>query len=153
MTTFPGVLSIIGNGLLAQQSRLSLIASNIANADSIMTPGGQAYRALEPVFEALPPGSAEADSLGSDAFAAGGSEDAAPTVAVVETVQSDAPPQVKYDPGNPFANAQGYVAGSNVSQAQQMVDLIDATQNYSAQIAVLGQSAKLDQAMIQSMIT
>jgi flagellar basal-body rod protein FlgC len=138
MAQSAGVLDIIGSGLLAQQSRLSLIASNLANADSVTPTGAQPYRALEPVFQAIPLGT---------------TENSPSTVAMVRTVQSSAPPQMTYDPGNPYANAQGYVSQSNVSQTQQMVDMIDATQNYSAQIAVLDQSTKLDQAMIQSMIT
>jgi flagellar basal-body rod protein FlgC len=138
MAQSAGVLDIIGSGLLAQQSRLSLIASNLANADSVTPTGAQPYHALEPVFRAIP---------------LGATEDSPSAVAVVGTTQSNAPPQMNYDPGNPYADAQGYVSHSNVSQTQQMIDMIDATQNYSAQIALLGQSTKLDQAMIQSMIT
>lgn len=132
-----GIISIVGGGLLAQRERLALIASNLANADSIATPGGQPYRAIEPVFETVP--------LGNPG-------NGVSTVAVAETVQSSAPPQLKYDPGNPYADRQGYVTASNVSQEQQMIDLIDATQNYSAEIAVLDQSSKLGQSMIQSMV-
>lgn len=132
-----GIISIVGGGLLAQRERLALIASNLANADSIATPGGQPYRAIEPVFETVP---------------LGNSGNGVSTVAVAETVQSSAPPQLKYDPGNPYADRQGYVTASNVSQEQQMIDLIDATQNYSAEIAVLDQSSKLGQSMIQSMV-
>ena len=133
-TSSSGVAGIIGTGLLAQRERLSLIASNLANANSVAGPGGQPYRALEPVFVAAPTGAS------------------AMAVTVAGVVQSTAPPRMQYDPGSPLANRAGYVAGSNVEPVQQMVDLIDATQNYQAQIAVLSQSERLDQTIIQSFI-
>jgi len=132
----PDVSTILGSGLLANRERLSLIASNVANADSITTPGGEPYRAREPVFKAEP--------VLQGSPAAG--------VSVAEVVESDAPPKLVYDPGNPYADDKGYVQQSNVDQVQQMTDLISTTQSYKAQIAVLQQSTRLDQAMLQSFI-
>ncbi|MDE3240160.1 MAG: flagellar basal body rod protein FlgC [Paracoccaceae bacterium] len=132
----PDAATIIGSGLIAERERLGLIASNIANADSIAAPGGQPYRAMEPVFVAEP--------------ALAGSP--ADVVKVAGVVQSDAPARLVYAPGNPFADPQGYVHESNVDPAQQMTDLISATQSYAAGIAVLSQSTRLDQAMLQSFI-
>ena len=136
--SFSGVSDIIGAGLFSQSQRLGLIASNLANANSVTTPGGQPYRALEPVFEAVP---TDADNTNSAAV-----------VSVAGVVQSAEPPRLNYDPASPFANQQGYVSGSDVSVSQQMVDLIDATQNYQDQIAVLTQHEHLEQAMLQSFI-
>ena len=133
----PDVTSIIGSGLLADRERLSLISSNIANADSITTPSGQPYRAKEPVFEAEP----ALDGSSVD------------KVHVTGVVESDAAPKQVYDPGNPYANKDGYITESNVDPVQQMTDLISTTQNYKACIAVLAQSTKLDEAMLQSYIT
>jgi flagellar basal-body rod protein FlgC len=71
-------------------------------------------------------------------------------VQVVDTVQSNAAPVRKYDPGNPYADAQGYVTGSNVSQADEMVNLIDSANSYAASVAMLAQSSRIDQQMITS---
>lgn len=138
MTTVPvpGVTSLIGGGLLAQRERLGLIASNMANADSVATPGSQPFRAMEPVFAAIP--------------AAGRS--GVSSVAVAGVVQSAAPPQMKYDPASPFANPKGYVAESNVNPVEQMTDLIDASQSYQSDISILDQNTKLSQTMIQSFV-
>lgn len=133
----PGLTGIVGSALLAQRQRLDAIASNLANADSITTPGGQPYRAREVVFQAIPAEGASASS-GID------------QVAVAGTVLSAAPPQTHYDPGSPYANAQGYVTGSNVSATQEMVNLISATQSYSANLAILNQSEHAQQAILQS---
>ena len=137
----PSVADIIGTGLFAQSQRLSLIASNLANVNSVTSPGGQPYRALEPVFEAV---SEDGDDTGDTNTPA--------TVSLAGVVQSAAPPDLKYDPTSPFANQDGYVAGSDVSTSQQMVDLIDATQNYQDQIAVLTQHEHLEMTMVQSFI-
>ena len=132
-----GIFSIIGSSLNAQNQRMSAIASNIANESSVAAPGQEPYRAHEVVFQAAP-------VVGSDPQ----SPDLG--VKVVGTVQSNAPPSMKYDPGNPDANAQGYVVGSNVSPVQSMVDMIDASNSYSASIAMLEQSSRIDQQMINS---
>lgn len=135
-TPIPGVASLIGSGLLAQRERLSLIASNMANADSVATPGSKPFRAMEPVFAAVP-----ADGSGRVS-----------KVAVAGVVQSAAPPQIKYDPGSPFADAKGYVTESNVNPVQQMTDLIDASQSYQSDISILDQNTKLSQTMLQSFV-
>jgi flagellar basal-body rod protein FlgC len=135
-TPIPGVTAVIGSALLAQRERMSLIASNMANADSISRPGTQPFRAEEPVFAAEP--------------ALNGSP--VDAVAVKSVVQDAAPVKMVYDPGSPYANTKGYVQGTNVNVAQQMTDLISASQGYSSDIAVLDQSVKSDQAMLQSFI-
>jgi flagellar basal-body rod protein FlgC len=134
------IFSIVGSALNAQNARMGAIASNLANADSIAPPGGSPYRAQEVVFEAAP---VAGDANGSDSTAGMG-------VSVAETVQSNASPQQKYDPGNPYADAKGYVTGSNVSQADEMVNLIDSSNSYAASVAVLQQASRIDQQMLSS---
>ena len=71
-------------------------------------------------------------------------------VSVLGTVQSNAAPKTQYDPGSPYADAQGYVTGSNVSQVDEMVDLIDSSNSYAASVAVLQQASRIDQQMLSS---
>lgn len=131
-----GIFSIIGSALNAQNQRMSAIASNLANASSVAGPGEQPYRAHEVVFQAEP------------VVGTGGNTELG--VHVVGTVESNAPPVLKYDPGSPLADAQGYVVGSNVSPVQSMVNMIDASNSYSASIAMLEQNSRIDQQMINS---
>ncbi|HTQ71229.1 MAG TPA: flagellar basal body rod protein FlgC [Acidocella sp.] len=135
-----GIFSIVGSALDAQNLRLSAVASNLANADTAAAPGTQPYRAEEPVFEAAP----VADEGGSDA----GPQEMG--VAVLGVTQSDAAPTRTYDPGSPYADAQGYVTGSNVDRAQEMMNMIDSSNSYSASVAVLQQATRIDQQMISS---
>jgi flagellar basal-body rod protein FlgC len=130
------IFSIVGSALDAQNARMGAIASNLANADSVTPQGGQPYRAREVVFQAARVTNADEPSdLG---------------VTVDGTVQSNAPPVQKFDPGSPYANAKGYVTGSNVSQVDEMVDLIDSSNSYAASVAVLQQASRIDQQMISS---
>ncbi|MGH6980154.1 MAG: flagellar basal body rod protein FlgC, partial [Stellaceae bacterium] len=57
------VFSISGSGMIAEQQRLTAVASNLANANSTGDASGQAYRAREVVFEPLPPEPGDGDEL------------------------------------------------------------------------------------------
>jgi flagellar basal-body rod protein FlgC len=150
------IFSIVGSALDAQNRRMSVIASNLANVDSVTPPGGTSYRAHEVVFQAAPmDGSDDPDASDGEIATDGADmgEGSAPSdlgVSVAGTVLSNAPPVQTYDPGNPYANADGYVTGSNVSQVGQMVDLIDSSNSYAAAIAVLQQAGRIDQQMLSS---
>jgi flagellar basal-body rod protein FlgC len=148
------IYSIVGSALDAQDARMGAIAANLANVDSITPPGGTPYRAHEVVFEAAPVAGGTAGGAAPDL---GRPETWMPEtgmpemgVSVAGTVQSNAPPVQTYDPGNPYANAKGYVTGSNVSQVDEMVDLIDSSNSYAASVAVLQQSSRVDQQMLAS---
>lgn len=133
-----GIYTIAGSALVAQQRRLGLIAANMANADSTAAPGQQPYRAKLAVFQAEP--------LDGDGPAPAGDEG----VRVSAVAQSSAPFKEVYAPGNPLADAQGYVQESNVSMVQQMTDMIDATNGYRANLALLQQTQQINQALIQA---
>ncbi len=136
------IFALVGSALAAQNDRMGAIASNLANVNSITQPGTAPYRAHEVVFSATPV--AAGDMADGDA--------ASPDmgVSVAGTVLSNAPPVQSYDPASPYANAKGYVTGSNVSQVGQMVDLIDASNSYAASVAVLQQASRVDQQMLSS---
>jgi flagellar basal-body rod protein FlgC len=138
------IYSIAGSALDAQDARMSAIASNLANVDSIAAPGQTPYRAHEVVFEAAPvAGDSGGDGLGDTNSPALG-------VQVAGTVLSNAPLKQQHDPASPFADANGNVTGSNVSQVTQMVDLIDSTNTYAASVAVLQEAGRVDQQMLSS---
>jgi flagellar basal-body rod protein FlgC len=145
------IFSIVGSALAAQNARMGVIASNLANVDSVAAPGTAAYRAHQVVFQAAPVTDGEAaDAAFTTGDGADGGAPAGLGVRVVGTVLSNAPPVKTYDPSNPYADASGYVTGSNVSQVGQMVDLVNSSNSYAASIAVLQQSSRVDQQMLSS---
>ena len=117
-----GVLAISGSGMSAESERLSTVASNIANANSVVGSTGQPYRAREVVFQAVPVRTAS--TAPSSVGMAG--------VRVAGVVESAEPFRTVYDPGSSFADANGYVQMPNVNAVDEMVNMISAQQNYQA---------------------
>lgn len=120
------IFDIAGSGMSAQSVRLNTVASNLANADSVSGDPDNVYRAKHPVFQAV---------LGS-ATGAGG-DPATATVAVTGIAESQAAPSSRYDPGNPLADAQGYVYAPNVNVVEEMTDMISASRSYQNNVEVL----------------
>ena len=125
-------LAIAASGLKAQVGRMRIISENIANADSVaQTPGGDPYRRRIVTF------SSELDrSLGADLVKLG----------PVESDNSDF--QIKHEPGNPAANAQGDVKYPNVNTLVEMTDLRDAQRSYEANLNVITATRKMLQRTI-----
>ena len=119
-----GVLNIAGSGMGAESQRLSAVASNIANANTAVGPGGEPYRAREVVFQAVAGGGS-----GDDPASAGMAG-----VKVAAIVESDAPLKEVYDPGSSFADQNGYVKMPNVNNVDEMVNMLSAQQDYQADL-------------------
>lgn len=121
------VFDVAGSGMVAQSVRLNTVASNLANANSVSGDPNTVYRARHPVFEAVQ--------------AATGGEGAA--VRVRGVVESEAPPLARYEPGNPLADARGYVYAPAVNVVEQMVDMISASRSYQSNVEVMNTSKEM----------
>jgi flagellar basal-body rod protein FlgC len=125
MSNLP-IFDVAGSALQAQSVRLSTIASNLANADSVAGSADAVYKPLEPVFQAQP---------GKDPSLTG--------VRVREIAQSEAPPVRRYEPGHPLADGDGYVFSPDVDPVAQMVNLISASRSYQAGVEVITTAKEL----------
>ncbi len=145
------IFSIAGSALNAQDMRMAAIAANLANVDSVTKPGEAPYRAQELVFQAAQLANGNYGD-GTNAPDSGMPDSGMPDpgVQVMGTVQSNAEPTRSYNPGSPYADADGYVTGSNVNQVDEMVNMIDSSNAYSASVAMMQQASRLDQQMISS---
>ncbi len=119
------IFAIAGSALTAQSARLNAVASNLANADSVAGADGQPYRAKQVVFRAMP---VEGGGIG---------------VRVTQVVDSAAPLRMQYDPANPAANEQGYVALPNVNVVEEMVNMISASRAYQTNAEVMNTAKTL----------
>jgi len=129
--------NISADGLSAQRTRINIISSNIANAQTTRTPGGGPYRKKEVVFKAVNFNNTLKGAMsGTD-----NTNDGIMGVEVSKIIRDDGPFKMKYDPSNPDANAKGYVAYPNINPVIQMANLIEATRSYQANVAAF-QSAK-----------
>jgi flagellar basal-body rod protein FlgC len=64
-------------------------------------------------------------------------------VQVAGIVADKTPDQVVYDPGNPEANAQGYVKMPNVNTVTEMVDLISESRAYQSDVTAMQTSKSM----------
>ena len=126
MSNLP-IFDIAGSALSAQSVRMSTIASNLANADSIAGTAEGAYKALEPVFQAV--------NSPTDRNVT--------TVQVKEIRQSQAAPILRYEPDHPMADGNGYVYAPDIDPVAQMVNLISTSRNYQASVEVLNTAKDL----------
>ena len=124
------IFEVSASAMSAQSVRLNTTASNMANADSISSSLEQTYRSREPVFAAVMKG-----LQGSDAQSVG--------VRVAGIVESDAPLESRYEPGNPMANEEGYIFLPNVNMVDQMANMISASRSYQNNVEVLDTSKQL----------
>lgn len=120
------------SGLTAQRFEMNIIADNLANVDTTVTPAGGPFRAQMAVLAPLP----------LSATQSGG-------VAVVGLASDASPFPLNYDPGAPGADAQGYVAMPNVNVTAQMVDLLAASQAYQANVTAFSDFVKEGQSALQ----
>src|SRR5689334_12468113 len=113
------IFNVSGSGMSAQAQRLNTVASNLANADSATSASGQAYRAKQVVFEAVP--------LDTGATA----------VKVQQVVEDASPLKQVYDPKNPLADAKGYVSMPNVNVVDEMVNMLSASRSYQNNVETM----------------
>ncbi|MGE6915664.1 flagellar basal body rod protein FlgC [Achromobacter kerstersii] len=126
------IFDIAGSALSAQSQRMNVSASNMANADSVVGPDGQPYRARQVVFQVNPaPGQAMGQEIGG--------------VRVAGVIQDPSPLKQVYDPKHPLADAQGYISMPNVDPVAETVNMIAASRSYQANVEVLNTAKSLMQ--------
>ncbi len=112
-------MAVAASALKAQQSRMRVIAENIANAESTArTPGGEPYRRQIPVFETT-------------------NINGATGVALAEVRPDQGDFNMEYDPSHPAADEQGYVLRPNVNTMIEAMDMREAQRAYEANLNVI----------------
>jgi flagellar basal-body rod protein FlgC len=120
-------MDISATALAAQRVRMNLIAENLANAEVTRTPSGQPYRRKGVMLGAR---ESAFDGLLNAGLTPGGVE-------VLKIVESQAPPNLVYNPSHPDADVKGYVAMPNINPVVEMVDLISASRAYEANVTAI----------------
>ena len=120
------IFHVAGSAVSAQSQRLNVVASNLANADTVAGPGGQAYKARQVVFQT---------ELMAQTGAAG--------VKVAAVAEDATPGRRVHDPRHPGADAEGYVTYSNVNPVEEMVNMISASRSYQSNVEVMNTAKSL----------
>ena len=121
------IFTISGSALMAQAQRMNVSASNLANADSITSTSGQAYRAKQVIFQV--------DDKGYQNSVAG--------VKVSQVIEDPAPMNLVYEPNHPLADEKGYIQKPNVDVVAEMVNTISASRSYQANVEVINTAKSL----------
>lgn len=136
-------MAVTDSALTAERLQMDVISSNMANADTTQTPQGGPYRREDVVFAPITSsGLPTLNGAPATANAAGGVE-------VAAVVQDQRAPRMVYDPQNPQANRQGYVAYPNIDPVTEMSNMMAATRAYQANITI----ANNEKAMAQQALS
>ena len=122
-------LNISVSGLRAEALRMKVISNNIANVNTSKTASGEPYRRQTVVL-----------STGGDLSGVS-----------IESVGGDLSTDFKkaYEPGNPNADADGYVSMPNVDLPTEMMNMVFASRAYQANAAVLKRHQELSEATLE----
>lgn len=122
------VFDLAGSAISAQNTRLNMIASNLANANSAASSPDKAYRAKAPVFQAV-----YDEELGSKGVA----------VKVVGIQEDNAPPQKQYAPQDPLADENGYIYLPNINAVKEMFNMMSASRSFQVNVEMMNTSKQL----------
>lgn len=136
-------VEISASGLSAERLAMDVIANNIANANTTRTPQGGAFKrqlvifaqkpgATDPNYDPYDPTQAEPASVEG--------------VQALGIVNDQAADRLQFDPGNPEADARGYVHYPNVEVVKEMVDLMAASRAYQANVAAITETRQMTNA-------
>jgi flagellar basal-body rod protein FlgC len=134
--SFFDAIGIAASGLTAERTRMDVTSENLANADTTQGANGQPYQRQQVVLQQVGGGFNAALSSAMGTSPVGGGP-AAGGVQVGGIVSDPTPDQSVYDPGNPAANAQGYVKMPNVNPVNEMVDMIDESRSYHSDVTAM----------------
>jgi flagellar basal-body rod protein FlgC len=123
------IFNVSGSAISAQSKRLNVVASNLANADTVAGPDGSAYKAKQVNFQT--------QYMGAD----GGPGSAGVSVSSIS--ENQAAGRRVLDPKNPSADADGYVTYSNVNAIEEMVNMISASRSYQNNVEVMNTAKSL----------
>lgn len=124
-------LHVIGSGMHVGQAWMDAISDNLANINTAMPTSGPAFQARYILAQSL-----EGRATGNG-------------VGVAGVMLGNPVGRLTYDPGNPLADAKGYIRLPDIDLGEQMTTMIMAERGYQANIANLDRVRETYQATIQ----
>jgi len=127
------------SGLLAQRTRMLVTASNLANAQTTRTAEGGPYQRRDPVFAARALEGPFADRLARRLR----------RVEVPRVEVDPTPGPLRFDPGHPDADAEGYVRMPNVDLVAELANLLTASRSFEADLLALKKTREMAEAALR----
>jgi flagellar basal-body rod protein FlgC len=137
-------LAVSGSALSAERQRSEVIAANMANAETTRTAAGGPFKRREVVFQ----------SSGASTFRLALANTSNPnsppagSVQVADVVDDPTPPVMRYEPGSPDADKDGYVAYPAINPAMEMVDLMGSVRAYQLNASAVAAAKQMIQQTI-----
>ena len=140
------MLQISASALTAERQRSEIIATNMANAETTHTDAGGPFKRKEVVFQSSSNASFHLAFASSNGGGNAGRQ--AGTVRVSQVVEDTSPPIMRYEPANPDANKDGFVAYPDINPVQEMVDLMGSTRAYQLNASAVSAAKQMIQQSI-----
>jgi flagellar basal-body rod protein FlgC len=118
-----GMLQVSGSAMTAERQRAEIVTANMANAETTRTAEGGPYKRKLAVFRSE-------DTNRFPRMLTAGLRQQSAGVRVEQVVADQSPPEMRFEPGHPDADAQGFVAYPNINPVNEMVDLMSAVRAY-----------------------
>jgi len=123
-------IKISASGLAAQRTRLNVLSSNLANANSTKNAEGTGpYKRKDPIFQEI---SAEDFDKHLDRASKNLSG-----VKVTDVVEDQSPGARIFDPNHPDADQDGYVMMPNVNPVTELTDIMTTSSSYEANVSAI----------------
>lgn len=136
-------MAVSSSALAAERQRSEIIAANMANAETTRTEAGGPFHRREVVFTSTTqrPFGTMLASLNSHAAPGG-------VVRVANVIDDPTPPVMRYEPGHPDADENGYVAYPAINPAMEMVDLMGSARAYQLNASAIASEKQMIQQSI-----
>lgn len=121
-------IQVSSSGMDAQRTRAELLVENMANSETTRTPEGGPYKRKDAVFTS---------EIQTSPFSSVFNGELSTGVGIEDVTEDSRPPDMRYLPSHPDANADGYVAFPHSNPAEDMVDLLSASRSYHANVAAM----------------
>ena len=128
---FMTAFDISASGLSADRTRINTISMNLANAKTTRTVQGGPYRRRSVVQQATDVDDPFSIHMRSAL------DRAVQGVRVSAVTMDNRPFKKVYEPGNPDANAEGYVMYPDINVVEEMANLMSAQRNYEANVTTV----------------
>src|SRR5215469_8838706 len=138
------MLNISASALSAERQRAEVTSANLANAETTHTDTGGPYVRKEVVFSAANASTFHTVLNRFGHFV----QPAAGSVELTQVVNDTTPPVMRYEPGNPDADKNGYVAYPAINPVSEMVDLMGAVRAYQLNASAVGAAKQMIQQSI-----
>ena len=141
------MLAISGSALTAERQRSEVIAANMANAETTRTESGGPFTRKEVVFSAAHASAFQLQyaSTGAGHHLLGAT---AGSVRLTQVVDDPKQPVMRYEPGHPDANKDGFVAYPNINPVEEMVDLMGSVRAYQLNSSAVNAAKQMIQQSI-----